>query len=187
VASRDNEIIVHFVPVTFEPGNSDSLRKLEEMNGLATCSISKAKWAKSIQNRSANQTVASLLVYLTDPNAANTLLVSGVLVEGKRVQTAKAIKEETRCYHCQTFGHMTNGCPRLKQDGNDVPTCGKCSERHHTRECVSETLKCTNCKEEGHASNDRTCPIFIQKCEALNKRSPTNQLPYFPTDENWTW
>ncbi|KAF9072276.1 hypothetical protein BDP27DRAFT_1145892, partial [Rhodocollybia butyracea] len=60
VASRDNEIILHFVPITFEPDDLEELRKLESANGLPTCSISKARWAKSKQNRSTTQKVASL-------------------------------------------------------------------------------------------------------------------------------
>ncbi|THU83731.1 hypothetical protein K435DRAFT_871010 [Dendrothele bispora CBS 962.96] len=42
-------------------------------------------------------------------------------------------------------------------------------------------------KDDDHASKDRICPKFKQAWENMNKRSPTNLLPFFPTETDWTW
>lgn len=186
IAPRDNEIIMHFVPVSFNTADYE-LRKFEEDNELPACCVTKARWAKAVQNRKENQKVASLLLYISDPNAANKLISSGAVIANKRVHAVKTIREEMRCFHCQSYGHIAIKCPRLAADANDLPTCGKCAERHPTKECNSENLRCANCKSSGHASNDRNCPEFARKCNALNKRALTNQLPFFPTDDDWTW
>ncbi|KAJ3743986.1 hypothetical protein DFH05DRAFT_1359983, partial [Lentinula detonsa] len=64
--------------------------------------------------------------------------------------------------------------------------CGKCGEEHSTTDCYSEKRHCVNCGIDGHASTDRDCPAFQRRCESLNRRMPTNQLPFFPSDEEWT-
>lgn len=187
IASKDNEVIIHFVPIAFNPNDIFELRKLEEENELPTCCISKAKWAKAVHNRKENQKVASLLLYLSEPKAANKLISSGAVIANKRVQVSKTIKEEMRCFHCQEFGHIAVKCQRLIDDPDDSPTCGKCTERHPTKDCTATVLHCANCNSPGHASNDRNCPTFLKRCDTLNKRALTNLLPFFPTDEDWTW
>lgn len=70
---------------------------------------------------------------------------------------------------------------------DDSPTCGKCAEKHATKECSTANLQCANCNAPGHASNNCNCPTFLKHCETLNKWALTNLLPFFPTDEDWTW
>ncbi|THU98186.1 hypothetical protein K435DRAFT_795923 [Dendrothele bispora CBS 962.96] len=41
--------------------------------------------------------------------------------------------------------------------------------------------------KDDHASRDRICPKFKQAWDNMNKRSPTNLLPFFPTETDWTW
>ncbi|KAJ3816132.1 hypothetical protein F5880DRAFT_1755845, partial [Lentinula raphanica] len=77
---------------------------------------------------------------------------------------------------------MAVRCPE-----GDKNTCGKCGENHNTTDCTSDKRHCINCGSDSHASSDRECPTFQQKCEALNKRSPINLLPFFPSNEEWTW
>ena len=31
------------------------------------------------------------------------------------------------------------------------------------------------------------CPTFLKKCDKLDKRTPENSLPFFPSTEAWTW
>lgn len=187
IAACDSKIIIHFVPTSFDPSSDFELRKLEDDNELQSCSITKARWAKAVQNRRENQKVASLLLYLSEPNAANKLISTGAVIANKRVRASKTIREELRCYHCQLYGHIANRCPRLSANPNDPPTCGRCVESHPTKDCNAERVRCANCNLDGHASNDRSCPEFAKKCEALNKCSLTNLLPFFPTDDDWTW
>ncbi|KAJ3779646.1 hypothetical protein GGU10DRAFT_337845, partial [Lentinula aff. detonsa] len=168
IAEKEHEIILHFVPIAFAPDDAHSIRTLEETNDLPACSITRAKWAKPVQKRAEGQRVASLLVYFGNADAANKTLLSGAIICNKRVQAEKTVREERRCFNCQRFGHIAGLCP----DG-DKTTC----ERRH----------CINCGTDDHASADRECPVFRQRCDALNKRAPTNLLPFFPSSEEWTW
>lgn len=111
----------------------------------------------------------------------------GAITANKCVNAAKTVQEEMQCFHCQSFGHIATKCPRSTNNAEDLPTCSKCAKRHLTKDCKSDTLYCTNCQVDGHASNDWNCPTFTRKCEALNKRSLTNLLPFFPMDKDWTW
>lgn len=187
IAARNSEIIIHFVPTSFNPSSDFELQKLEDDNELQTCSITKARWAKAIENRRENQKVASLLLYLSEPSAANKLISSGAVIATKCVHATKTIQEELRCYHCQLYGHIATRCPRLSANPDDPPTCGKCAESHPTKECNLDCIQCANCNLDSHASNDRSCPEFTKKCDALNKCSLTNLLPFFPTNDDWTW
>ncbi|KAJ3780831.1 hypothetical protein GGU10DRAFT_336854 [Lentinula aff. detonsa] len=171
VANRDNEIILHFVPISFNPENDHEIRLLEEINDLPSCCITKMRWAKAVHRRAKGQRVASLLVHLNDVNTANKLLLSGAIVSNKRVEATKTMKEEIQCFKCQCFRHTTERCPE-----GDKITCGECKKRH-----------CINCGINGYASTDRDCPAFQRWCKSLNQRMPTNQLPFFPSDEEWTW
>ena len=59
---------------------------------------------------------------------------------------------------------------------------------HTTDECRARlrTFTCRNCKGH-HASFDRECPKFIEKCAQLDMKCPENALAYYPTDEPWSW
>jgi len=37
-----------------------------------------------------------------------------------------------------------------------------------------------------HTSWDRTCLEFLRRCSNYDDRSPENNLPYFPSDQDWT-
>ena len=39
---------------------------------------------------------------------------------------------------------------------------------------------------EGHASWDRQCPVFLNKCQDMDARMTENQMPYYPTGDPWT-
>ncbi|KAJ3861203.1 hypothetical protein EV359DRAFT_1025, partial [Lentinula novae-zelandiae] len=71
IANKEYEIILHFVPITFGADDVFELQRLEDINNLPTCSITRAKWAKAVQRRTEGQRVASLLLYLNNANAAN--------------------------------------------------------------------------------------------------------------------
>lgn len=102
IAACDSEIIIHFVPTSFNPSDFE-LRKLEDDNELQTCSIIKARWAKAVQNRRENQKVASLLLYLSEPSAANKLISSGAVIANKCIRGSKTIREELCCVRCRSY------------------------------------------------------------------------------------
>lgn len=90
------------------------------------------------------------------------------------------------CMKCQKTdsGHMVASCPS-KQD-----VCGTCGEAHSLSDCkVTErkNMKCTNCKVAGHPTWDRTCPSFIARLEAHDRKHPENAYKHYPTPDPTTW
>ncbi|KAF5334117.1 hypothetical protein D9758_016070 [Tetrapyrgos nigripes] len=166
------------------------LRELEEMNHIPEGSIVKTRWCNGTKDgkKYLGQHVAHLYLYITTPETANRLVINGLLAEGARCPMERKILEDPRCFHCNEFGHISQNCPQHGQEGGDIPICGNCGEGHDTRQCMnSEHTYCVNCKTDDHSSRDRSCPTFQQCCSNRNKHQFTNALPFFPTDEDWTW
>jgi hypothetical protein len=92
---KGHNLIFKFVPCTddFDPGSPDGLSELESDNNLPPGSILSASCIKRIENRSNNQTVASLKVVCTSATAANHLLRERVYVRGLVVPVRKDIRE----------------------------------------------------------------------------------------------
>ena len=73
-----------------------------------------------------------------------------------------------RCYNCQKFGHYAKDC-------TNEYVCGKCSENHLTKDCVSAVLKCSNCVQNNmdtteHAASSQQCPSLIKRQNMLKKK-----------------
>ena len=66
-----------------------------------------------------------------------------------------------KCFKCQKFGHMANGCKQKKD------TCNKCSGEHKMADCTSSTTKCANCKGD-HAASSRDCK-YNKEAVAIEK------------------
>lgn len=67
----------------------------------------------------------------------------------------------TRCYRCQSFGHIAKHCQAPSE------TCGHCGcDGHNFKECPNKDKKetCVHCKRikkpDGHSSRAKTCPIY---------------------------
>jgi len=84
---------------------------------------------------------------------------------------------------CHRWNHIARECI-AKED-----TCGTCGENSHwMKDCTNKANKrCISCNTEDHASWSRMCPTFLKKCNELDKRTPENSLPFFPSTEAWTW
>ena len=74
-----------------------------------------------------------------------------------------------RCNNCQGYHHYQKEC---KRDA----VCGKCAERHATRNCNEDpaVFKCINCsvagiEDIGHCANSHECPTYINEQEKLKK------------------
>ena len=74
-----------------------------------------------------------------------------------------------RCYQCQKYGHTSRKCHA------QLSTCGICSKRHTTSECVekrkTETIivKCCNCKRQ-HVTALSACPVRRSKLRSFSRR-----------------
>ena len=182
IKNRSYQVIVQFIPVHFDTDDDEMLKQFEEANDLQPRSVLKAEWIKPIKDRREGQRVATARMYLKDAKSANTILSKGAYVFGRKVIPKKPRREPIRCLNCQLFGHEHRHCMSTE------PRCARCAMSHATDECRVQlrNFTCRNC-EGHHASFDRECPKFIEKCTQLDTRCPENNLAFYPTDEPWSW
>ena len=182
VKNRTYQVIVQFVPVSFDPAAEENIRTYEEHNNIAAGSVAKAEWIKPIKDRKKNQKVATLRVYHRDAESANAILKQGAYIFNKRVVPKRPHREPIRCLRCHKFGHERRDCKYANA------YCGKCSFLHETEDCSASpnAYKCINCLGP-HPSYDRECPAFWEKCQQMDQQCPENGLAYYPTEEQWTW
>jgi hypothetical protein len=144
-------------------------------------SIASASWCKRPEKRSPNQATASLKVACVNPETANRLLTGHIRVEDHLVSVHKDLRIPLRCVKCQEYGHTQDTCI-------SVVRCSNCASDSHGSSDCSKTPKCVSCGEgSSHPSTSLTCPAFLRKSEALVERFPENSMPYYPTNESWTW
>ena len=182
IKNQTYQVIVQFIPVTFEADNNISLRNFETINGLEAGSMLKAEWIKPIKDRRENQRVATARFYFWDAKSADTILSRGAYISGKKVVLKKPRKEPIRCLKCQLLGHERRHCT------SGEARCARCAMNHETETCRApeRAFLCSNC-EDRHPSYDRDCPRFMAKCAQLNVRCPENNLAFYPTDNPWLW
>ena len=180
IRPRQYNVVVYFIPLTFNAGDPDDMREIENLNGLTAHSITATRWIKPPNRRSPHQLVAHAVFTFADPKSANQVIVEGITIRQKKLNAVKSKREPIRCLKCQQWGHLANSCIAM------LDTCGTCGENHRTNLCNSPGKYCTPCGVDGHTSWDRDRPTFNAKCGEMDTRTPENQLTYFPTDEPWT-
>jgi hypothetical protein len=180
---RRYNVLVFNVPLTIDPTNPVHREELNEVNGTGDInSILALRWAKPINRRSPNQRSAHLVLTFTDPKAANRAISNGITICNKKCHAERVKKEPLRCMKCQGWNHMAKQCEYT----NDK--CSNCAGGHKSEACSHpRSRRCVSCKTDDHASWSRECPIFLRKAEELNARHPENLMPFFPTDDPWTW
>ena len=93
--ARTYSLVVQFMPLQFKPDKDADLCSLEVVNRLPTGLIRRARWIKPAYRRAPEQTCGHLLVVMTRPEDANTVLTDGLLICQKRVYAEKCKKEPT--------------------------------------------------------------------------------------------
>jgi hypothetical protein len=173
-------ILVPRVPLTFDPAIESHLREVEENNDMPARTLCRARWIKPVNRRSPEQRAAHAAFTLRDINITNAFIRDGIYVCGMRLRPSRLKHEPMQCMKCRRWGHFAHSCP-----AND-DTCGTCGEAHRTSVCGNkDKLHCVSCKADTHVSWDRECPEFLRRCAQLDENYPENNLPYFPTDEEW--
>jgi hypothetical protein len=177
---RTYSIIVPRTPITFDPKSETHLREAEEVNNINPNSIRKARWIKPVNRRREGQTHAYAILTLTSPSTANQLIRKGITICGIKTMPSKLKQEPIQCLRCRGWGHIAAQCL------STYDICGSCGEEHNTKDCNNPHRRfCTSCRADTHASWDRGCPESIRRRELYNNRYPENNLPFFPTDEDW--
>jgi hypothetical protein len=176
-------VIFRFVPCTgsFDPSLGEHLRNIERENDLPVNSIAAASWCKRPDRRSPNQTTATLKVTCFNPDIANRLLTGRIRVDDHLINARKDIRIPIRCVKCQGYGHTQDSCIRLER-------CANCASEFHRADKCDRQPCCVACGPGSqHPSTSPACPAFMQKCDALDGRFPENAMPYFPSNDSWTW
>jgi len=180
---RNHPIIEYYVPLHLNINNPAHISEIEEVNGLQKDDLLKVQWVKPLAHRSTEQTCSHLILSFSNPDTANRAKVSGLIICNKRVSTSKYKKEPIRCLKCQGWNHLVSECIK-KSD-----TCGTCgTDGHRTSECNNKDKHhCISCNTDDHSSWARNCPTFVRKCREFNLKHPENGLPFYPSQESWTW
>ena len=174
-------LVVQFIPLYFKLDKESEMRQVEKDNSLPDSSLLWARWIKLAHWRACDQTCGHIILVASAADTANKILTNSLVICQKCVYTEKCQKEPTRCLKCQQWGHLSYDC-KLTPD-----TCGTCAGRHRTANCPPGSWpRCISCGIEGHMSWSRNCPVFIQKCDEMNRRLTENAMLYFPTNEPWT-
>lgn len=179
--SRKFNILLRWVPITFEPSDRKHHREIEEANKLPDHSIQSFRWIKPIIRRRAGQTRAHAVITVTSADVANLIIKEGITIHGARPKAEKTKQEPIQCLKCRGWEHKAQDCLETSD------TCGTCGGNHRTNACDSkDNIYCVSCKNNDHASWDRSCPEFRRRCIIYDERHPENKMVYFPTEQDWT-
>jgi hypothetical protein len=186
IKDRGYNIILEYVPITFQPMSGTAQRVVERENGIEEGEIVSARYLKEEWRRAPGQRTAFVSITLKTAQTANKILREGLIVEGRQVRGRKNIQEARRCMKCQGYraGHIAANC---KQDHD---TCASCGQNHRTKDCDApqESMHCINCGTDGHRASDRNCPTFQKECQKVASRFPENNYIYFPVmNDPKTW
>jgi hypothetical protein len=184
IKQRNFNVFVYNASTALDPENADHLKEIAETNNIQNDTLVAMRWVKPMNRRDrADQRTAHLILTFSNADDANRAILSGLTICQRRVRVSKPKKEPIRCMKCQNWNHVAWECTE------QTDTCGTCGENDHwTKNCTNKEKKhCVSCKTDEHASWSRTCPIFLKKCDELDKRTPENNLPFFPASEPWTW
>ncbi|KAJ7347956.1 hypothetical protein DFH08DRAFT_699083 [Mycena albidolilacea] len=166
--NRFFNVLVQFVPISFDPTREGNLRGVENDNALPKGTLAKVHWVKPAHRRHEGQKVAHAIFGFTGLEAVNTLIHNGAWVEGRKVYGRKLLAEPIRCLKCQGVGvdHIAAKCPFEHE------VCTRCGETHRTDTCnaTNDNRACTNCRREGmphrgHGAADCACPVFQKKLQ----------------------
>jgi len=181
IAERTYSIIVPNVPILFNPKDNKHLCKVEEVNRLKTKEIVKAKWIKPIGCRRPDQTCAYTILALSSADSANLFIRDRMNICNAQVRPKKQKAEPIQCMKCRRWGLFASDCQA------DKDTCRTCGGSHLTNTYTNKGhIYCVSCSDKTHASWDRTCPEFSQRCTIQDKRNPENAMPFYPTEHDWT-
>jgi hypothetical protein len=157
------EVVVDWVPVSFEAGQAAAWKRVEQSNNLRESAIQEANWIKPTHLRTEGQQTAIAIFRFATQEDANHVIENGLYVEGKKVWGRKQVQELKCCLNGQCFGkHRAAKCSSIHN------VCG--CKQHRTSACdksTKEKWECSNCKatgsgtNKGHGAADRRCPIFL--------------------------
>ncbi|KAJ6453774.1 hypothetical protein C8R45DRAFT_759675, partial [Mycena sanguinolenta] len=174
-------LVVKFVPVSFDPEREGAFRVIEDDNAMLRGALANARWIKPIGCRKVGQKCAHLVLGCRDAETANRIIRERVWIDGSQVPAHKLLTEPIRCVKCQDVqtNHIAATCTATE-------ACARCGEEHRTEACTVgvEGLACVNCKRakreyKGHGAASRSCPVFEDKLQFALERNPEVAHPFY--------
>ena len=181
VRRRPFNVFTYNVSTAIDPDNKEHLKEISEANDLQEGALMSMRWVKPTNCREkADQWTAHLILSFSNVDNANRAILSGLVICQHHTRISKPKKEPVHCMKCHNWNHVAWECTAQHD------TCG--GNNHWTKDCINQEKKyCVSCRADDHASWSRSCPVFLKKCEEMDKRTPENSLPFFPALESWTW
>lgn len=146
--------------------------KLIKQNGISNNMKNGIIIRKKISNKRRNG--AYNIIIELDSRIFKTLISQGFVKIGWNRCPVYEHFAVVRCFNCGIYGHFAKECKR-------EPTCLKCSEKHTTGECTSNSVSCLNCGyaneklglklETDHASTDLSCKCYLRRIEDAKRRT----------------
>lgn len=136
-------VIVHGIPTTFDPSNRRHTHALIDENHGVLDSSTRMIWANKFSIQS-GKPFSSIIIYLSDPAAANQAIRNRVCFKHLLKITEKSTKRIRQCYQCLDFGHFAKKCPV------DFRACSHCAGSHAYDACkkLAEPICCVNCAQK---------------------------------------
>ena len=183
VKKWSHPVIAYYVPLHLNISNLASTMEIESVNGIQPGELQRVQWAKPPNRCSAKQICGHLILTFSELNAANRAKEGDLVICNKRVSVSKYKRKPIRCLKCQHWNHIASECIRT------TDLCGTCSEEGHRTSVCEATGKqfCISCKTNDHPSWARHCPTFTRKCKEFDQKHPENSLPFYPSQEPWSW
>ena len=190
IKDRSIHIVVEFVPTSLNDHLPNLIQTIEIENELKTGAITSVRWMRAPTNWRPDQKSAHALLTTNDTPTANSILKSGIIMEGSRLQARKLEEEPKRCFKCQKFTnkHTAANCQEI------TAWCPNCAGPHSTDNCQvidRHKLSCIGCRSSGspdnHAAWDKKCPAYVQEKTRILDRHPEYEYRFYITNEPWTW
>ena len=123
-------ILVHGVPTPFDTSHgSEDVRDLLDYNtDIITCQSTLLGIELLNKKRSGmpHKTHGSLVLYLANPNIANTCIDRHLSFRGGLLPAVKFVRHPPRCFNCHQTGHLARSCWAKAK-------CGLCTGDHDSR------------------------------------------------------
>lgn len=119
---------------------------------------------RRLRYRDSNKPLPIVIATCSSFKHLELLFISRIFFHGRQV-SIEAYRGKrnlpTRCYNCQTFGHVASMCTNPSR-------CEKCSLQH-LGVCTNSTVKCYNCSGN-HTAGSAKCSAFIVLKQRLESR-----------------
>jgi len=139
------------------------IKQLEVENSMKTETIVKIAPLRRRKKHDSVKLHHSVIVYMNDPHTANRCITNGFHVDYLHYAAERFTPQYQimQCFNCCDYGHQGTSCKRQSR-------CGKCGEKHNTRECKSTTVHCFQCKGSHEAWHPQ-CPARIAEKDRLEE------------------